>query len=73
MRHQPLALSPSYPICKPFDAVHASAERVRGRAPHTQTLDSLWISGTVRAAFGLKVGVWGGHEAPLGRGGCCWG
>jgi hypothetical protein len=34
MRYQPLALSPSYPICKPFDAEHASAGRVRGGAPH---------------------------------------
>jgi hypothetical protein len=39
-----------YPICKPFDAVHASAGRVIGRAPHTQTLDSLWISGAVKCS-----------------------
>jgi hypothetical protein len=39
MRHQPLALSPFNSISKPFDAVHASAGRVRGRAP-PKTLDS---------------------------------
>jgi hypothetical protein len=43
-------------------------ESAAGRAPHTQTIDSLWISGAVRAAFGLRIGVWCGYEAALKRG-----
>jgi ABC-type multidrug transport system ATPase subunit len=43
-------------------------ESAAGTAPHTQTIDSLWISGAVRAAFGLRIGVWCGYEAALKRG-----
>jgi hypothetical protein len=65
VRSQPVQVTCS----KPLDAVHASAGSVRGGVPHNPTLHSLWISGAVRAAFGLKIGVRGGHEAPLGVGG----